>query len=52
MTRDNLFTELRDFDDEMLETINREFFKRVLERHLHRMKEEISEEERIRLLNE
>jgi hypothetical protein len=39
------------FDNEMLETLNKEFIKRVLEKILVRMKKDLSEEVRKELLN-
>lgn len=42
---------LTSLDGEVLETLNREFFKRVLIKILERLKNEVTAEERIDLLN-
>lgn len=49
---DNLKEQVKNLNDDMLETLNREFVKRVLVKILERMKNEMSESERKNLLNQ
>eukprot|EP00347_Sterkiella_histriomuscorum_P020850 403336227 len=48
----NIEGQFKNFDNEMLETLNQEFTIRVIEKFLIKMKAELPDEERIRLLNE
>lgn len=45
------FEEMENLDSEVLETMNKEFIMRVMNKLIKRMKDEIPEEERIELLN-